>query len=68
MEILIPGHDGILVPAVPAQNAWTLRFHGPLGHFADVILHVDINLAMRIGPHKFRYGPGDGNRMFLVIR
>src|ERR1700674_4406708 len=64
---MVPWLDGTPGPAIPVQNARTLRFDGPTYDIAFVVLHVEINLAVRIGPHEFRCSPFDGYRMIPVV-
>src|ERR1700730_3857404 len=55
------------VPTIAVQNAGTLRFNSPIHDFALVILNVEKNLDMRIGPHYFRHGSRNRDGMNLVV-
>src|SRR5579864_8694176 len=59
----ISGLDGVAGPAVSAKDARTLRFDRPANNFALGVFYVEINLAVRIGPHEFRHGALDGDRV-----
>src|SRR6266481_9369894 len=59
--------DRTLVPAIPVQNAGALRFDTPTYDFALVVLDVEKNLDMRVGPHYFRHGPRNGDRVNFVV-
>src|ERR1700730_12103313 len=55
------------VPTIAVQNAGTLRFNSPIHDFALVILNVEKNLDMRIGPHYFGHGSRNRDGMNLVV-
>src|SRR5882672_9005619 len=59
--------DRTLVPAIPVQNAGALRFDTPTYNFALVILDVEKNLDMRVGPHHLRHCPRNGDRVNFVV-
>src|SRR5215469_11337343 len=45
---LISCLERVSAPAIPVQNARTLRFDGPIHHRTLAVLYVNIKLAMRI--------------------
>ena len=53
---LVAGFEVALRPAFAAKDAWAIQLARPAGDFAARILHVEIQLAMRIAPHEFRHG------------
>src|SRR5260370_1232015 len=64
---VIAGLDGIARPAIPSKDARTLRFDGPAYDAPFLVFYVQIDLAMRIGPHEFGHTSGDSDRTLLVV-
>src|SRR5882762_6880623 len=64
---LVSLFDRTLVPAIPVQNAGALRFDTPTYDFSLVVLDVEKNLDMRIGPHYFRHSPRDSDRVNFIV-
>jgi len=60
--------DGSSRPACARQNRGTVRFDGPSDDFAALVCHIEIDLAVRIHPHKFRDDSFDGDAHGFVIR
>ena len=54
-------------PAQADQIARIIQFDGPIYNLAFVILRVQINLAVRIGPHEFRNGSFHGDPFREVV-
>ena len=50
----ITGREGSLAPAYELQRLRTGCFGGPMYDLALVILHIEFNQAVRIGPREFR--------------
>ncbi len=59
--------NGVAGPAVSAKDARTLRFDGPANNLALGIFHIEVNLAVGIGPHEFRDAALDGDRVVGVV-
>jgi hypothetical protein len=64
---LVSRLDRTFVPAISVENAGTLRFDTPTYDFSLVVLDVEKNLDMRIGPHEFRHSPRNRNRVNFVV-
>lgn len=54
-------------PAGSLQNCGSEGFNCPIHDLAAVVLHVQKNLAMRIGPVEFRYGSLERQWMLYVV-
>ena len=64
---LIAGMQRLWVPAGSSQNCWREGFDRPVYNLAGIILGVQKNLAVGIGPEEFRYGPLKGLWMLYVV-
>src|SRR5579871_3737196 len=59
--------QSLTVPAGPLQNGGGQSFDGPVYDLAVVVLHVEKNLAVGVGPVEFRHRSLEGDGMLHVV-
>src|SRR3989442_26116 len=53
---LIARHKHLSSPTLSGQNAGTIQFSRPMHQVAGLILHIEIELGVRVLPNEFRNG------------
>src|ERR1019366_6977567 len=65
---VVPGFDHFSLPTRPDQHVGTVAFDTPLFDAAVIILHIQENEHVRIGPFHIGYDALHVDRMLHVVR
>jgi len=64
---LVPGLNGIPIPALPGQCIWTIRFRSPFFNLPSIVDDVDEDESVGIAPLECSYDPLQGGGVRHVV-
>src|SRR6516165_1227979 len=60
-------HTDSSLPAGAVQDAWTIAFELPVRHSAYLILYVEVEVAVGVGPLDFRHNARESDGLVGVV-
>src|SRR6516162_2457604 len=60
-------HTDSSLPAGAVQDAWTIAFELPVGHSSFLVLDVEVEVAVGVGPLDFSHNAGEGDGLVGVV-
>src|SRR5712691_271722 len=55
------------LPAIAVKDTWTVAFEFPVGHVSLVVLDINVEIAVSIGPLDFRHLAGEREGLVAVV-